>query len=170
VLSGRERLDAIKDQLSRVIIKAPVDGQVVGLALSSSGGIVSPGQRIMDIVPQDENVVLETRLPVYVIDRIKVGDPVAIRFSTFAHSPQLVVDGVLTSISGDVLTESTNMGVVSFYLGRVQVTKKGLQQLGNRALKPGMVAEVLISTGERSLLTYLMGPLLKRISAAMREE
>jgi protease secretion system membrane fusion protein len=170
VLSGRERLDAIKDQLSRVTIKAPVDGQIVGLALSSSGGIVSPGQRLMDVVPQDESVVLETKLPVNVIDRIKVGDSVAVRFSTFSHSPQLVVDGVLTSISGDVLTESTSMATVSFYLGRVQVTKKGLQQLGNRSLKPGMAAEVLIRTGERSLLTYLMGPLLKRISAAMREE
>jgi protease secretion system membrane fusion protein len=170
VLSGRERLDAIKDQLARVTIKAPVDGQIVGLALSSSGGIVSPGQRLMDVVPQDESVVLETKLPVNVIDRIKVGDSVAVRFSTFSHSPQLLVDGVLTSISGDVLTESTNMGSVSFYLGRVQVTEKGLQQLGNRSLKPGMPAEVLIRTGERSLLTYLMGPLLKRISAAMREE
>jgi protease secretion system membrane fusion protein len=170
VLSGRERLDAIKDQLSRVVIKAPVDGQVVGLALSSAGGIVSPGQRLMDIVPQDESVVLETKFTVNVIDRIKVGDPVAVRFSTFAHSPQLVVDGILLSISGDVLTESTSTGTASFYLGRVQVTKNGLQQLGSRSLKPGMAAEVLVTTGERSLLTYLMGPLLKRISAAMREE
>ncbi len=170
VLSGRDRLNAIKDQLSRVVIKAPVDGQIVGLALSSAGGIVSPGQRLMDIVPQDESVVLETKIPINVIDRIKVGDSVAVRFSTFAHSPQLVADGILMSISGDVLNESTSMGTVSFYLARVQVTKKGLQQLGNRTLKPGMAAEVLIRTGERSLLTYLMGPLLKRISAAMREE
>jgi len=77
---------------------------------------------------------------------------------------------VLLSISGDVVTESTNLGNVSFYLGRVQLTKEGVRQLGNRSLKPGMAAEVLIKTGERSLLTYLMGPLSKRISAAMREE
>ena len=170
VLAGRERLNALKDELARVNITAPVDGQVVGLTLSSAGGIVSPGQRIMDIVPIDEAVLLETKLPVNVTDRIRVGDSVAVRFSTFAHSPQLVVDGVLLSVSGDVVTESTNLGNVSFYLGRVQLTKEGVRQLGNRSLKPGMAAEVLIKTGERSLLTYLMGPLSKRISAAMREE
>ncbi len=170
VQAGRERLDAVAGELGRVKIKSPVDGQVVGITLSSVGGIVSPGQRLMDVVPKEEGVILEAKLPVIVIDRVRAGDEVAVRFSTFAHSPQLVVDGLLNSISGDVVTESTAAGNTSYYLARIQLTKEGLNKLGNHTLQPGMSAEVLIKTGERSLLTYLMNPLSKRVAASMKEE
>lgn len=170
VQAGKERLDAISAELGRVRIKAPVDGQVVGITIASTGGVVSPGQKLMDIVPSAEGVVLEARIPTHMIDRVRAGDSVAVRFSAFAHSPQLVVDAVINSISSDALTEQTPMGNAAFYLARVSLTHQGLKELGNRQLQPGMGAEVLIKTGERSLLTYLMHPLTKRIAAAMREE
>ncbi len=170
VLAGREKLDAITAELGRVKIKAPVDGQVVGLAIASIGGVVAPGQKLMDIVPASEGVVLEARIPTHSIDRVRAGDPVAVRFSAFAHSPQLVADAVIDSLSGDVVSEQTPMGNVSFYLARVSLTPQGLKQLGDRQMQPGMGAEVLIRTGERSLLTYLLHPLTKRIAAAMKEE
>ena len=94
--------------------------------------------------------------------------PVDVRFSSFAHSPQLVVGGKVVSISADLLTEpQTN---VSYYLARVQVTPEGLKHLGKRQLQPGMPAEVVIKTGERTMLTYLLGPLLKRMSGALKEQ
>lgn len=170
VQGGQERLAATDAELRRVIIKAPVDGQVVGLTIASIGGVVSPGQKIMDIVPDSEGVVLEARIPTHVIDRVHTGDEVAVRFSTFAHSPQLVVEGQINSISGDVVTEQTPAGNMSFYLARATLTKEGLKKLGDRNLQPGMGAEVLIKTGERSLLTYLLHPLTKRIASAMKEE
>ena len=170
VQAGRERLDAISAELGRIRIKSPVDGQVVGLSIASSGGVASPGQKLMDIVPAEEGVVLEARIPTHMIDRVRSGDPVSVRFSAFAHSPQLMVEGVINSISGDALTEQTPMGNAAFYLARVSLTKEGLHKLGTRQLQPGMGAEVLIKTGERSLLTYLMHPLTKRIAAAMKEE
>ncbi len=170
VQAGRERLDAITAELGRVMIKAPVDGQVVGLAIASIGGVAGPGQKLMDIVPNEEGVVLETRIPTHVIDRIRADDPVAVRFSAFARTPQLVVDGVINSISGDVVTEQTPAGNMSYYLARVSLTADGIKKLGDRHLQPGMGAEVLIKTGERSLLTYLMHPLTKRIAAAMKEQ
>jgi protease secretion system membrane fusion protein len=170
VQAGRERLDAISAELGRVRIKAPVNGQVVGLSIASIGGVVAPGQTLMDIVPGDENVVLEVRIPTHMIDRIHVGDPVAVRFSAFAHSPQLVAEAIINSISGDAVTERTPMGNASFYLARVSLTPEGIKNLGARQLQPGMGAEVLIKTGERSLLTYLLHPLTKRIAASMKEE
>ncbi len=170
VQAGREKLDAITAELGRVKIKAPVDGQVVGLAIASVGGVASPGQKLMDIVPKDEGVVLEARVPTQVIDRVRASDPVAVRFSAFARTPQLVVDGVINSISSDVVSEQTPAGTVSYYLARVSLTPEGIKQLGDRQLQPGMNAEVLIKTGERSLLTYLLHPLTKRIAAAMKEE
>ncbi len=170
VQAGRERLDAIGAELGRVRIKAPVDGQIVGLAIASIGGVAAPGQKLMDIVPKGEGVLLEARIPTHTIDRVRAGDPVAVRFSAFAHTPQLVVDAVIDSISGDAISEQTPMGAMSYYLARVSLTPGGLKALGDRQLQPGMGAEVLIKTGERSLLTYLLNPLTKRIAAAMREE
>jgi protease secretion system membrane fusion protein len=93
-----------------------------------------------------------------------------VRFSAFAHTPQLVVDAVVKTISGDVLSEQTPGGVMSYYLARVELTPEGIKQLGERNLQPGMQAEVLIKTGERSLLTYLLHPLTKRIAASLKEE
>lgn len=170
VLAGRERMSATAAELRRVKITAPVDGQVIGLSIASAGGVVTPGQKIMDIVPAGEGVVLDARIPPHVIDRVRAGDEVAIRFSAFAHSPQLVVDGTINSISGDVITEQTPAGIMSYYLARVSLTADGLKKLGDRQLQPGMGAEVLIRTGERSLLTYLLHPLTKRIATAMKEE
>ncbi len=170
VQAGREKLDAITAELGRVSIKAPVDGQVVGLTVASLGGVAGPGQKLMDIVPNDEGVVLEARIPTQTIDRVRTGDPVAVRFSAFAHSPQLVVDAVITSISADVVTEQSPAGSVSYYLARVSLTADGIKKLGDRHMQPGMNAEVLIKTGERSLLTYLLHPLTKRIAWAMKEE
>ncbi len=170
VQAGRERFDAITAELGRVRIKAPVDGQVVGLMIASLGGVAAPGQKLMDIVPKDEGVVLEARVPTHVIDRVHVDDPVAVRFSAFAHSPQLMVEGIVNSISGDVVTEQTPAGNMSYYLARVSLTPEGLKKLGDRHMQPGMGAEVLIKTGERSVLTYLLHPLTKRIAAAMKEE
>lgn len=170
VQAGREKLDAMIAELGRVKIKSPVDGQVVGLALGSVGGVASPGQKLMDIVPDGEGVVLEAKIPTNVIDRVRKDEAVDVRFTGFAHSPQLVVDAVLTSISGDVITEQTPTGAMSYYLARVQITPSGLKQLGERTLQPGMQAEVLLKTGERSLLTYLLHPLTKRIAASMKEE
>ncbi len=83
---------------------------------------------------------------------------------TFAHSPQLVVDGKVVSVSGDLLTDPQSN--VQYYLARVTVTPEGYKKLGKRQLQPGMPVEVVFKTGERSLLTYLLHPLTKRLAAA----
>jgi protease secretion system membrane fusion protein len=170
VQANEERLTAITAELGRTQIKAPVGGQVIGLAVSGAGGVVTPGQRLMDILPRGESLLLDAKIPPNVIDRIKVGDLVDVRFTTFANSPQLVVHGKLVSLSGDAVSENLGNAVHSFYLGRVEITPEGLKALGTRVVQPGMTAEVLVKTGERSLLTYLMHPLLKRVASAMKEE
>ena len=168
VLSDNEKLHAVTDDLARTEIKAPASGQVVGLAVQTVGGVVQPGQKLMDIVPKDAPLLLEARVAPHLIDRVHADLPVDVRFSSFAHSPQLVVDGKVVSISGDLLTEpQTN---ISYYLARVQVTPEGLKHLGKRQLQPGMPVEVIFKTGERSMLTYLLHPLTKRLAASMIEE
>ena len=170
VQAGREKLDASSDELARVKIIAPVDGQIVGLSIASIGGIVTPGQKLMDIVPDSEGVLLDAKIQPQMIDRVHTGDKTDVRFSSFAHAPQLVVGGVVKSISKDAVTEATPMGNAAYYAARVQITPEGLKQLGEHNLQAGMPAEVLIKTGERSLLTYLLHPLMKRVAGAMTEE
>ena len=168
VLSDNEKLRAVTDDLARTEIKAPAAGQVVGLAVQTVGGVVQPGQKLMDIVPKDAPLLLEAHVAPHLIDRVHADLPVDVRFSSFAHSPQLVVDGKVVSISADLLTEpQTN---VSYYLARVEVTPEGLKHLGKRQLQPGMPVEVIFKTGERSMLTYLLHPLTKRLAASMTEE
>lgn len=163
-----EKYRALQNELRRIEIRAPVSGQVVGLAVQTAGGVIQPGQKLMDIVPGDEPLLLEARVQPQFIDRIHAGLPVDVRFSAFSHSPSLVVDGKVISVSGDLITDpQTN---VSYYLARAVVTPEGLKKLGKRQMQAGMPAEVIFRTGERSLLTYLMGPLTKRLAASMKEE
>lgn len=159
---------SLKNDLARIEIRSPATGQVVGLLMQTAGGVIGPGQKMMDIVPSDSPLVLETRVPPHVIDRVRNDLPVDIRFSAFSHTPTLVVEGKVASVSADLIVEpQTNM---AYYLARVIVTPEGLKKLGKRQMQPGMPAEVIIRTGERSLLTYLVGPLVKRVAASMKEE
>ena len=168
VLADNEKLHAVTDDLGRTDIKAPASGQVVSLAIQTVGAIVQPGQKLMDIVPEDAPLLLEAHVAPHLIDRVHADLPVDVRFSSFAHSPQLVVQGKVVSVSADLLTEpQTN---VPYYLARVQVTPEGIKHLGKRQLQPGMPVEVIFKTGERSMLTYLLHPLTKRLAASMTEE
>jgi membrane fusion protein, protease secretion system len=162
---------ALKNDLSRTDIRSPATGQVVGLAVQTPGGIIQAGQKLMDIVPNDEPLLLEAKVAPHLIDRVHVGLPVDIRFSGFSHSPALVVDGKVQSISSDLISDPPGTpGGGSYYLARVAVTPEGLKQLGRRTMQPGMPAEVIFRTGERTLFTYLIGPLTKRMAASMKEE
>ena len=168
VLSEQEKLLAVTNDLSRTEILSPASGQVVGLAVQTVGGVVQAGQKLMDIVPKGVPLLLEAHVAPHLIDRVHAAMPVDVRFSSFANSPQLVVGGQVVSVSRDLLTEpQTNM---TYYLARVEVTPDGLKDLGNRQMQPGMPVEVIFKTGERSMLTYLLHPLTKRLAASMTEE
>jgi protease secretion system membrane fusion protein len=168
VLSDAGKFLALKDDLARTEIRSPASGQVVALAAQTVGGVVGPGQKLLDVVPANESLVLETRVAPHLIDSVHAGMPVDVRFSSFARSPQLVVGGKVLSVSGDLLADPQNG--IPYYLARVVVTPEGLKKLGKRQMLPGMPVEVVLRTGERSMLTYLLHPLTKRIAASMTEE
>lgn len=163
-----EKFKAASEELDRIEIRSPAAGQVVSLEVQTVGSTVQPYQKLMDIVPANESLLLETQIAPQLIDRVKEGLKVDVRFSTFANTPQLVIEGRIESVSGDVVTDSPQNP--PHYLARVSITPEGMKQLGKRELKPGMSVEVVIKTGERSLLTYLLHPLIKRMAASMKEE
>lgn len=168
VLVEHEKYRAVKAELGRMEVRSPAQGQVVGLMTQTVGGVIQGGQKLMDIVPKGAPLMLEAQVAPHMIDRVHVGMPVDVRFSSFANSPQLVVHGNVESVSGDLLTDAhTN---ISYYLARVKVTDDGLKILGQRQMRPGMPVEVIFKGGERSMFTYLLHPLTKRLAASMTEE
>ena len=168
-----EKTKALAGELADTEVRSPASGQVVGLQIQSVGAVIQPGQKIMDIVPLHEGLLIDAKVSPQLIDSIHKGLPVDVSFFSFAHSPQLVVKGEVESVSKDIVTDP---GVnplqpgASYYLARVFVTPEGMRALGKRQMQPGMPVQVVIKTGERSLLTYLVDPLFKRITVSMKEE
>lgn len=172
VESDAQKVKSLQGELARTEIRAPASGQVVGLQVHTVGAVIQPGQKLMDIVPSGEPLIIDAQIQPHLIDKIRVGQAADVRFSTFANSPQLLAEGKLMMISKDLLTKpaGTLDGGTTYYLARVSITPKGMQDLKGRQLQPGMPVQVVIKTGERTLFAYLMHPLSKRIAASMKEE
>ena len=168
VQSDAEKLRAVSQDMEHIDIRSPASGQVVGLSVQTVGGVISPGQRLMDIVPEGAPLVVEARIPPHIVDRVKPGLQADVRFSAFAHSPQLTVGGTVQSVSQDVLADPDTRQ--SYFLARIQLTPAGLAVLGSRTMQAGMSAEVVIRTGERTVLQYLLHPLVRRLAQSMKEE
>ena len=164
----QERTAAMEDRLSRIIIRAPDDGMVIGMTVHTIGGVVRQATPLLDIVPSVSELIVEAQVAPQDINRIAIGKLADIRFSAFNSATTPVIEGIVTSISADRLTnEKTGL---PYYLTRVSVTKAGLQKLADRKLLAGMPADVLINTGERTMLQYLMQPARNAISQSMIEE
>lgn len=162
-----ERMNALRDVVSRTVITAPVTGIVNGLQIHTIGGVISSGNPIADIVPQAEELIVEARVAPIDIDRVMVGQQATIRFSSFSSSVPNIV-GEVIHVSADSFTDQ-NTGA-SYYTARVEVTPEGLTELGSLTLVPGMPAEVFIATGSRTLMQYLMKPFSNAIARSFRED
>lgn len=167
----RERLDDARRELAKTEIKAPVSGQVIAFQLQTIGAVVSPGMKIMELVPEDEKLLLDVKIPPHLIDKIHTGLLCHVRFAAFVDRPELVVEGKVQSLSHDKHdSQSSAPGTLpSYYLARVEVTEKGMTDLKGRQLRPGMPVDVVVKTGERSLLAYLMKPIVRPLFNAFQE-
>ncbi|QDD90839.1 HlyD family type I secretion periplasmic adaptor subunit [Pseudomonas oryzihabitans] len=164
----REQLRTLQDTLDRTEIRAPVDGMVMGLTVHTLGGVVAPGSHLLDIVPGAADLLIEVEVQPNDIDRIALGKPAEVRFSAFKSATTPILEGELVYVSADRFTnEKTG---APYYLARVALTERGRQELGRRELLPGMPAEVLIATGDRTLLNYLLKPARNAMARSMIEE
>lgn len=166
--SAAERVTALREELNRTEIRSPVKGYVTGLAAHTIGGVVTPGMKLMDIIPAGEKLVFEVRVPSHLVDRVRAGLLADINLNNFPNDPQMVIEGTVISVSADLITDP-NPNMPPYYLSFVEATPKGMSRLGSHQLQAGMPAEVVIKTGERTLLTYLLKPLMRRIQTALKE-
>lgn len=164
----QERASALEDRLGHSVIRAPEAGMVIGMTVHTIGGVVRPATPLLDIVPSVSGLVIEAQVAPVDIDRVAIGRRADIRFGAFNSATTPVIEGEVSSVSADrLINEKTGTG---YYLARVKVTKAGEHTLGERKLLPGMPADVLIITGQRTLLHYLMQPARNALSQSMIEE
>lgn len=163
-----ERLAAQRDTVHRLEIKAPVTGVVVDLAVHTVGGVIKPGDRIMDVVPQADQLVIEARVQPQHIDRVHPGLVADVHFDAYASRVERpVVRGLVEVVSADVLVEPRSGE--AHYTMRVRVPADEIARLGELRLQPGMQTTVMVKTGERPLMAYLLRPLLRRFTTALSE-
>ncbi|WP_448681872.1 HlyD family type I secretion periplasmic adaptor subunit [Pseudomonas nicosulfuronedens] len=164
----QEKSSSLEDRLGRIVIRAPDAGMVIGMTVHTVGGVVRPATPLLDIVPSVSELVIEAQVPPVDIDRVAIGKRADIRFGAFNSATTPVIEGEVINVSADRLI-SEKSGA-AYYLTRVRVTEKGARVLGERKLLPGMPADVLIITGQRTLLQYLMQPARNALSQSMIEE
>lgn len=165
----RERLTAVSDELQRIEIQAPVDGMVVDLRVHTLGGVIAPGAQLMNIAPLNEPMIIEARVPPHMIDRVHADLTVTVMFPAFNASTTPTVEGRVRTISADLVPDP-NPQLPPAYLAQIEVTPESMKMLGDRVIRTGMPADVVITTGERTLLGYLLKPLTGRIAVSFKEQ
>jgi protease secretion system membrane fusion protein len=162
--------DAARFDLAHAEIRAPASGRVVGLAAHTVGGVVQPGQRVMEIVPDAAPLIVEGHLPVGGVDKVHAGLPVDLLFTAFDTSKTPRLLGEVEQVSADRLDDEKDGQ--PFYRVRIRVGADELARLklGDQPLRAGMPVEVFVKTGERTLLNYLFKPLFDRMRTAWGEQ
>ncbi|MGF1754241.1 HlyD family type I secretion periplasmic adaptor subunit [Vibrio makurazakiensis] len=165
-----ELMKAAEDVRSHILMKSEYAGRVVGLNVSSVGGVVRPGQTLMEIVPVQDELIVEAIVPPKDIDVVRQGQEARIRLTAYSSRRVPPVLGTVTHISADrVIQGDGNEQSDQGYLVRVKFDQEALASIQGVELYPGMLTEVLILIEERTLWDYLIGPLSDGLSRAMRE-
>lgn len=168
VFDLQERMLALEDRLSRIVIRAPESGMIIGMTVHTVGGVISSGTPLLDIVPAQSDLIVEAQVSPIDIDRVAVGKLADIRFSAFKSSTTPVMKGEVVHISADrLVNKDTGM---PYYLARLVLTEEGHRALGSLKLQAGMPAEVLINTGHRTMLQYLVSPATDAFAKSMIED
>lgn len=162
------RLKGQDYDLANVLVKAPVDGTVVGLNIFTRGGVVPPGFRLMDVVPSGDPLIVEGQVPVQLIDKVHQGLKVELIFAAFNQNQTPHIPGVVTQVSADRLIDEKSGQ--PYYKLRAQVAPEGMKMISHLQIRPGMPVEVFVRTGERTLMSYLLKPVFDRATTSLSEE
>ena len=163
-----ERLLVAKDVLQRIEIRAPKSGVVQGIQFHTTGGVVRPGEVIMDLAPKDEELIVNARVLPMDVDNVSIGQRAEVRLTALNSRTTPAIYGYVVSVSGDILIQQA--GGQPYFLTRIEIPKDEVKKLGDVELSAGMPADVLIQTGERTVLNYIMKPLLDAFARGLNED
>jgi len=166
--SLQSRVNATDFELRNVIVKAPVDGTIIGMNVFTQGGVVPSGFKLMEVVPKNDALIIDATLAVNLIDKVQVGLPVEFIFAAFNINTTPKIPGVITQISADrTVDEHTG---IPHYKVKAVVTPEGMKKLAQLQIRPGMPVELAVKTGERTMMNYLLKPILDRAHTALGED
>jgi len=163
-----DRLFAVRDEVARTRIIAPLGGKVINLQVHTVGGVVPSGQPIMNIVPEDDRLIVEAKVMPTDRDNVNVGQQARLRITPLNQraTPELLGEVVL--VSADILTNEEAQE--QYYLARISIPDSEYVKLGDKDIRPGFPVEVTFSGGKRTMLQYLAEPLTGMLRRAMKEE
>ena len=164
----KSKLNSFEFDLRNVEIKAPVDGSVLNLEVVTKGAVIQAGAKLLDIAPDKQPLMIEAMLPVNLIDKVQVDLPVQILFSALNQRSTPNIPGKVIMVSAD--RSADKQTGMPFYKIQVAVTEQGMEKLQKNVIRAGMPADVFIVTGERTMMNYLLRPILDRAYTSMREE
>lgn len=162
-----EKKIAAQDQLIRMNILAPHDGVVYDLAIHTVGGVIAPGEVLMQVVPQDDALIIEAQVQPIDVEVLSPNQMAKVRFPNFDQRTTPELQAALKTISPDLL-EDPKTGL-SYYLAELTIPEAELKKLGDNTLIPGMPVETFIQTENRTVLSYLIKPMVDQIAHALRE-
>lgn len=163
----RESMGKLQDRVARLDLKAPVRGAVKGLKVNTVGGVIPPGAVILEIVPMDKELIVETRISVRDIGHVQVGQPVTVKVVTYDFARYGGITGELKEISATTFLDEKQQ---PYYKGQVKLDRNyvGFDPERNRVL-PGMTVAADITTGKKTLLQYLLKPVYSSVMTSFRE-
>jgi HlyD family type I secretion membrane fusion protein len=162
------QLKSAEDVVNRTQVLAPLAGVVVNLRVHTTGGVANPGEPLLDIVPRDDVLVVESRIDPLDIDVVRVGLPATVRLTAFKARHIVPLAASVTHVSADSFTDERSGA--PYYMAQVTIDPTDRQKLKDLELYPGMPAEVMIATGERTALDYALRPVLDSFGRAFRED
>lgn len=162
-----ERQAVAQNQLEDTVVRAPQDGVVQELAIHTIGGVVSPGETMMLIVPGTDQLVIDAQVSPMHIDEVHVGQPVVVRFSAFNRTTTPECHGAIENVSADLIRDQNTR--TAYYLARIDVSDEATCLGRDQALVPGMPTELHIQTGDRTVWSYIFKPLTDQMMRALRE-
>ena len=163
----RERVRPLQDATTRQRITAPIAGKVVALNFTTIGAVIGPREPILDIVPDDIELLVEARVRPEDINYVSVGAAADVRLTSFRRRITPVVEGSVMYVSADRIEDKAER--TAYYVAHVRVTPEALQKAGDLTLQSGMPAEVYIKTAARTALVYVLDPILGFLQRSMRE-
>ena len=175
----REKERAAQDVVDRLVIAAPQAGTINGLMFHTVGGVIAPGTTIMDIIPDTDKKLIDAQVSPQDIDGVQYvfNHPdkehpynVRIRLTAFRQRTTPLIHGRIINVSADKFTDRNTPGTPSYYVARIEPDQEELSRLKNVELYPGMPADVLIVTGSRTFLHYLLSPIWDTMEHAFREK
>lgn len=166
IAENKEIVDKLKGQVNRLDIKSPIDGIVKGLEITTIGGVITPGQKLMEIVPTDDDLMAEIKISPNDIANVEAGQECLVKVSTYDFSKYGGIEGVITTISPTTFLSKEG---IPFYKGRLKLDKNYVGNDPKNIVRPGNLVNVNIITGEKSIMAYLLKPIRNALSISFSE-